>query len=111
MLFKVHSTPLKTITYSSPLFSIATLLLLALYIAIILLPLVFAYASNDFWNKESNYREQPLVYVSNSNLILLEGLDAGVPFAVNYASDALYQRYLGQTSRVLSVKVFNNAVG
>jgi transmembrane protein 231 len=108
MLNKLYITTEKKVTYSAPLWSYATLVFLGLGVSILFLPFLFAYLSTSFWPKESSYREQPIVYMTQDSMIMLEGTltSTSVPFTINFGSDPAYQKYMGSTSRMVQVKVF-----
>ncbi|KAJ3299027.1 hypothetical protein HK104_010042 [Borealophlyctis nickersoniae] len=94
--------------FYAPLISTASIITLAAFVALLILPFVFAYASGSFWLKENTFRQQPSIRYTDQLLLLLEGTDTSsgtaTPTALAWSTSVLYNQAVDANARVTTIQ-------
>lgn len=101
----ILSVPLSK-NYYAKLCSRASFLTLIFLVAALILPFVFAYASQSFWLKQHQYRETPALTFTKQIVLVAYGSNPS-PFTINYSTNEDYNLLFSSSLRNPIIQISN----
>ena len=106
-MVRLYQTAAHQKFYSAPLISLQTIVALVFLVGLVLIPFAISYGSDDYWLKQSQYREQAKVRFQFRYIMEIGGTNSGIPFTVFAASDPAIVLPITSIQRTPVVNVYS----